>query len=268
MAKIPAKVCARISQQVKRFQQTTSDASRRDINEADTSRMVAEMIGEIMGYDKLQEITGEHAIRGTYVDLAVKLRDVIRFFIEVKAVNTELKETHVTQVVNYSANQGVDWAVLTNGVCWQAYKITFGKPVDRILVMEVNLATASPKSDEVLDFFGNLSREVFTPSSMTEMFRAKQAMSKFSIAAILLSDPVVAIVRRELRRMAEGLNPGIDEIRKLISDQVVKRELIEGDEAIAAAKAVRKALKKSLREKPEAAPAATDTCATVEQEAG
>lgn len=262
MAKIPAKVCARIAQQVKRFQQTVTDAARRDINEADTARMVAEMIGEIMGYDKLQEITGEHAIRGTYVDLAVKVKNDIRFFIEVKAVNAELRENHVTQVVNYSANQGVDWALLTNGVRWQAYKITFGKPVDRILVMDIDLTSANPKSDEVLDFFGNLSREVFTPSSMTEMFRAKQAMSKFSIAALILSDPVVSIVRRELRRMADGLNPDPDEIRKLICEQVVKRELIEGDEALAAAKAVKKALKKSLREKSDPTPTAPPAMST------
>lgn len=266
MARIPAKVCARISQQIKRFQGLVADAAKRDINESDTARMVAEMIGEILGYDKLQEITGEHAIRGAYVDLAVKVRNDLRFFVEVKAVNTALKESHVTQVVNYSANQGVDWAILTNGVCWQAYRITFGKPVDRILVMEIDLATANPKSDEVMDFFGNLSREVFTSSSMTEMFRAKQAMSKFSIAAILLSDPVVAIVRRELRRMADGLNPGVEEIRTLLSDQVVKRELIEGEEATAAAKAVKRALKRSLREKAGTASAPTSVCSEPEAE--
>ena len=51
MARIPAKVCTRISQQTKKFQQTVADAAKRDINESDTARMVAEMIGEIMGYD-------------------------------------------------------------------------------------------------------------------------------------------------------------------------------------------------------------------------
>jgi hypothetical protein len=88
---------------------------------------------------------------------------------------------------------------------------------------------------------------------MTQVFRAKQAMSKFSITAILLSDPVIAMVRRELKRMADGLNPDADDIRHIISDQIVKRELLEGDEAAAAAKMVKKALKKSLREKPNGA---------------
>ena len=249
MAKIPSRVCARISQQIKKYQQQVSDAARRDINESDTARLVADIIGDVMGYDKLQEITGEYAIRGAYADLAIKVHDDVRFFVEVKAINIELKDSHVTQLVNYGANQGVDWAILTNGVKWQAYKICFAKPVDRILVMEVDLSSANAKSEEVLDFFGNMSREVFTPSSMTEVFRAKQAMSKYSIAAILLSEPVVAIVRRELRRMADGLNPDPDNIRVLMTDQVIKRELLEGDEALAATKAVKKALKKALRER-------------------
>lgn len=256
MARIPNRISVRISQQIKRYQQKILDAQKRDINESDTARLVAEMLGDIMGYDKLQEITGEYAIRGAYADLAVRVRNDIRFFVEVKAINIELKESHVTQLVNYGANQGVDWAILTNGVRWQAYKITFAKPVDRILVMEVDLATTNAKSDEVIDFFGNMSKEVFTPSSMTEVFRAKQAMSKYSIAAILLSEPVVAIVRRELRRMADGLNPDLESIRTLMTDQVIKRELLDGDEALAAAKSVRKALKRSLRERSATAPPA------------
>jgi hypothetical protein len=258
MARIPARICARISQQIKKFQQAIADASKRDINESDTARMVAEMIGDVMGYDKLQEITGEYAIRGAYADLAVKVKSDIRFFVEVKAINTELKDSHVTQVVNYGANQGVDWAVLTNGAKWQAYKIMFAKPVDRTLVTEVDLTTASYKSDEVIEFFGNFSREVFTSSSMTQMFRAKQAMSRYSIAALLMSDPVVGMVRREMKRLVDGLNPDLEEISDIIEQQVIKRELLEGDEAVNAAKLVKRGLKRKIRErtKPETTPAA------------
>lgn len=265
MARIPARVCARISQQIKKFQQTVADASKRDINESDTARMVAEMIGDVMGYDKLQEITGEYAIRGAYADLAVKVKNDIRFFVEVKAINTELKDSHVTQVVNYGANQGVDWAVLTNGAKWQAYKIMFAKPVDRTLVTEVDLTTASCKSDEVIDFFGNFSREVFTSSSMTQMFRAKQAMSRYSIAALLMSDPVIGMVRREMKRLVDGLNPDPDEISNIIEQQVIKRELLEGDEAANAAKLVKRGLKRKIRErtKSEAPPATAKVAPTV-----
>jgi hypothetical protein len=75
---------------------------------------------------------------------------------------------------------------------------------------------------------------------MSQMFKAKQAMNRYSIAQLLLSDPVVTMVRRELRKLADGLNPNVDDVRSLIRDQVIKRELMEAEEAKVAAKAVRK----------------------------
>jgi predicted type IV restriction endonuclease len=73
----------------------------------------------VLGYDKYQHVTSESAIRGTFVDLAVIVDNKNRFFIEVKAINTELKDTHVKQAIDYAANAGVDWVVLTNGLMWR-----------------------------------------------------------------------------------------------------------------------------------------------------
>jgi len=243
--KIPSKVEGRVTAQLKRFQSVLAEAKKRDINEADTGLIVADMLSDLLGYRKFEEITAEHAIRGQYADLAVKVGNAVRFLVEVKAINIELKEAHVTQAVNYAANLPVEWVVLTNGVRWQAYKISFGKPIDRVLVLDLDLMTVSPKGNEAAEFFGGLSREVFTPDSMSQMFRAKRAMSRYSVAAILLTDPVVAMVRRELRKLADGLNPSLDEVKKVIEDEVIKRELIETDEAKAATKAVKKLSRQS-----------------------
>lgn len=247
--RIPARVSSRISHQIKRFQQTIRDASHRDINESDTALIIAEMLAEVMGYKKLEEITTEYGVRGAYADLAVKVKSDLRFLVEVKAVGTELKDSHVTQVVNYGANQGVDWAILTNAAQWQAYRITFSKPVDRVLVLSTDLTQDDYKSESVIEFFGNLSREVFTSSSMTQVFRSKQALGKFTIAQIISSDPVVGRIRRELRRLAPGLNPALDDIRTIIEQDVIKRELFDGEEAKAAAKLVRRATRRAAREK-------------------
>ena len=54
-------------------------------------------------------------IRSTFCDLAVKLDGHLAFLIEVKAIGLELKEQFVKQAVDYAANQGVEWVVLTNG---------------------------------------------------------------------------------------------------------------------------------------------------------
>ena len=243
--KIPAKVQSRLAQQLKKYQATIIDARKRDINEADTAHLVMDILCDIFGYKKIEEITSEHAVKGTFADLAVKVGNAFRFLVEVKAINIELKESHVTQVVNYAANVPSDWVILTNGARWQAYKVNFNKPIAGTLVLDVDLCTSSLKGDEISDLFGGLSKEVFTPDSMSQMFKAKQAMSKYSIAQLMLSDPVVAMVRRELRKLADGLNPDLNDVRSIIEEQVIKRELIEADEAKTAAKAVKRLNKQS-----------------------
>ena len=238
--KIPAKVEARIGQSIKKFQSNLSNAKNNDVSEADTSLIVVDMLSEVLGYKKVEEISAEHPIKGDKADYVVRTGNKILFVVEVKAVGKKLGDGHLTQVVNYAANLPCDWVVLTNGLCWQIYKVNFTKPIEQTLFLELDLTSAKAKGTDVVDFFGSLSREVFTQSSMMQSFQEEQAMSTYSVAAILVSDPVVYSVRRELRRLVDGLNPDIEEVRAIISDQVIKRELMDGDEGKLAAKAVKK----------------------------
>ena len=102
---ISQKVEARISTELKRYQSILASAKQRDVSESDTVVIIADMLHDIFGYDKYQHVTTEHAIRGTYVDLAVVVDETIRFLIEVKAVGLELKDGHVKQAIDYGANR-------------------------------------------------------------------------------------------------------------------------------------------------------------------
>jgi hypothetical protein len=146
MAKIPSKVVDRISAGIKRFQPILASAKSRDVGESDTVTIIADMLYEVFGYDKYTEITSEYAIRGTFCDLAIKLENVLQMLIEAKAIGLDLKDAHLKQAVDYAANQGVDWVVLTNGTTWRIYKVIFGKPIDQELVIEIDFCALSPKS--------------------------------------------------------------------------------------------------------------------------
>ncbi|MBM4076860.1 MAG: restriction endonuclease subunit R, partial [Planctomycetes bacterium] len=115
MAKIPTKVKTRIASELKRFQPILSSAKARDVNESDTVTIVVDLLQYIFGYDKYSEITSEHSIRSTFCDLAIKINGSLALLIEVKSIGTELKDNHIKQAVDYGANQGIDWVVLTNG---------------------------------------------------------------------------------------------------------------------------------------------------------
>lgn len=247
---IPKKVSDRISLNLKRFQGILSDAKSRDISESDTVVILGDMLAELLGYKKYTEITTEFAIRGTYVDLAVKVGNDIRFLIEAKAINVDLKDNHVKQAIDYGANHGIEWVVLTNGAIWQVYKIHFKQPIDKSLIFEVDLLNTNPKNAQLLECFGTLSREGFTQSSMTAFFQQQQATSKFSLAALLTSENVLAALKKELKKLSPTIKIDDEFLKTTLQNEVLKRELVDSEEAKAAVDVIKKANKLQAKLKP------------------
>jgi hypothetical protein len=251
---IPKKAVDRIAGGLKKYQSVLADAKNRDINERDTVMVVVDMLADLLGYKKFTEITTEfpdHA--GGFVDLAVKVDKDIRFLVEAKAINVDLKDSHVRQGVNYGANLGTEWVILTNGAHWRIYKIHFGQPIEQILVRDLDMLAATPRDDKLLDCFGSLSREGFTKSTMTAFFQQQQATGKFSVAALLLSEPVIAAARRELHRLYTSIKVEADVLRSVIQNDVFKREVVDGDEARVAQAEMKKAAKAAAKAKVKAA---------------
>jgi hypothetical protein len=246
---ISRKVTERIVQQLKRYQLFLAEAKNRDINESDTVVIIADMLADILGYKKYVEITTEFAIRSTYVDLAVKVGQELRFLIEAKAVGVALKDFHIKQAIDYGANQGVEWVILTNGIVWQIYKIQFRQPVDKLLIYEVDLLSVNSKNIQVIESFGNLSREGFTSSSMAVFCQQQQATSKFSLAAIILSPPILQALKKELRRVSSSIKIEDDYLKSILQNEVLKREVVESDEAKHAVDFLKKSTKALIKTK-------------------
>ena len=245
---VSKKVTDRITTQLKRYQGVLADAKNRDISESDTVVIIGDLLADAFGYKKYTEITTEFAIRGTYVDLAVKVGEDIRFLVEAKAIGVGLKEKHVKQAIDYAANHGIEWVVLTNGISWRVYKVHFRQPIDKSLVFDLDLLQASPRSPQIAECFGNLSREGFTKSSMTALFQQQQVTSKFSLAAIMLSETMLGALRREIRRLFD-IRIEEDALRLVLETDVLKREMVESDEAKQAADLIRKTARAAARAK-------------------
>ncbi|HAH10469.1 MAG TPA: restriction endonuclease subunit R [Alphaproteobacteria bacterium] len=237
---VSAKVETRISTELKRFQTILAAAKQRDVSEADTVVILTDFLSAVLGYDKYQHITREFAIRGTYVDLAVRVDGDIRFLIEAKAIGVELKENHVKQAIDYGANNGLDWVILSNGAVWRAYKIQFTQPIDKTLVFDLDLLGRSHKDAEVIECLGSLSKEGFSRGSMADLLEQRQLTSAYTIAAALLSETLVDQLRKELRRMAPSLKVDNEYLAALLSNEVIKRELVDSDAAKSARLLVRK----------------------------
>lgn len=249
MASVPSRVADRLVRGIKRFQPILTNSKSRDDGEADTVMIVTDMLAEVFGYDKYSDLTAEFSIRGTYCDLATKLDGVLQALIEVKAIGLDLKDAHVKQAVDYAANQGVDWVVLTNGVRWRVYKVIFAKPIDQELVIEIDFCGLDHKNPSDLESLYLWCKEGWIKSVLGEYHTQKQALSRFFLGAMVLSDPVVEVIRRELRRVSPDVRIEIDQIRGVLSAEVVKREVMEGDKADEARKKIARAANKALRAK-------------------
>jgi len=230
---ISAKTTDRITAQIKKFQPILSQAVAKDENESDTSVIICDMLCDVFGYDKYRDVSTQHAIKGLKADFEIIVDGTARFLVEAKAVGVALKDSQVTQVVTYGANQGTEWVILTNGQLWRLYKIHFGQPINSSLLCEIDVLNVSPKNSkwsELIECFGNLSRENFSKPSMNDYFEQKQLTSKYAVAAAILSEPMLIELRRELRRLSSGLKLDVDYLATLITNEVIKRDLIDSDE--------------------------------------
>ncbi|PYQ26530.1 MAG: restriction endonuclease subunit R [Acidobacteria bacterium] len=243
---IPNRVAERLFSGLKRFQPILSSAKARDVNESDTSMIVTDLLAEICGYDKYSEVTRELCIRGTFCDLATRIDGKFQMLIEVKAIGLELKDSHVKQAVDYAANQGVEWVALTNGHLWKVFRVLFTKPLDAELVLDIDLLLLNAKSAADLENLYLITRESMLKSGLYAYHDHLQATNKFYLAAIVLSDTVLHTVRRELQRLSD-VKVDVEELREALKQEVIKRDVLEGEKADGARKKVAKAATKLLR---------------------
>ncbi len=231
MAGVPKKVRDRFNKTITKFQKVLKIAQDRDVNEADTVAIIQDILADVFGFQKYIEITSEYAIRNTYCDLAIKKEGKIQFLIEVKAVGLTLKENHLKQVVDYGANYGAQWVVLTNGIKWNLYRIKFEKPISSELVTSIDFLDLNSRRKEDQEKLFLISKEGLSKAAREAYYERVQNVNRFIISALITSEPILNILKRDLRKLSSGLKVEISEIEHILRNEVLKRDVIEGDDA-------------------------------------
>ena len=247
MAAVPKKVAERLVVGLKRYQPILAAARARDVGEADTVTIIKDMLADVFGYDKYSDVTSEHSIRGTYCDLAIKIDGQLQTLIEVKAVGLDLKDAHVKQAIDYAANQGVDWVLLTNGITWRVYRLIFAKPIDQELVLELDFCELNPRAAGDVEMLYLWCKEGWQRSVLGEYHTQRQALSRFFVGALLQTDTVLDVIRRELRRVSPDVRIDTSQIKDVLVNEVIKRDVLEGDKADEAKKKIARAANTALR---------------------
>ncbi|MBN1489759.1 MAG: restriction endonuclease subunit R [Phycisphaerae bacterium] len=245
---IPKKVQTRIKASLRKYRAVLQDARKADRSEQDTVTIITDMLADIFGYDKYSEITGEYCIRGTYCDLAVRIGGKVRFLMEVKAIAKDLKENHLRQATDYAAKEGIEWVVLSNGAEWQAYRMIFEQPVRYDHVFTIDFLAGG---DDLNEMIYMLSREGITKDAIGEYHEQRRVLNAYHLAAIILSDGVLAVLRRELRRVAPGMKITTDDVKDELVSEVIKRSILDSDEIKDAAKRIKRSKTRRMRSRSE-----------------
>lgn len=250
---IPKRIEAQIKSGLKKFRPIIDDARKADRSEEDTVTIVRDILGEVLGYDKYSDVTGEYQIRGTYCDLAVKVDGKLHFLIEVKAADRTLKDTHLRQATDYAAKEGVDWVILTNAVEWRVHRMVFEKPVRHEHVVTLDLLGDDPNT---VDLLYMLSLHGAKKRAIREYHAQIRALNRYSLAAAIISEPVLKVICRELKRASPGIRIDIEDVEEIVAHEVVKRDVMSSPEVQAAVKRIKKARQRKLRDRKQVAPKA------------
>jgi hypothetical protein len=251
---IPPEVEARLVAGIQKFQPIVRRAKLSNRNESDTVTIIADILCEVFGYDKYEQITSELAIKRSFCDLAIRLDGQYRLLIECKAVGIDLRPEHVDQAVGYAANSGVEWVALTNGVCWRVYRVIFSRPVKNDLVLNFQFCDLNVNQpDDLLPLYA-LCVESFQGSGANEalegLYSQGTALNRYIVAQLLLNGWMVDTIRRSLERHFPAVKISSEDVRALMHDEVFRPEVVTGPEAekaaqeVAAADALMKATKK------------------------
>lgn len=119
--------------------------------------------------------------------------------------------------------------------------------------MEFDIVSLNYKKAEDINCLFLVAKEGFVRSALGEFSAQKQALNRFFIAATVLTDTVLDVVRRELRRMSPDVRIDTEQIHDVLVQEVLKRDVIEGDKADEARKKVARAANKALKAKASAA---------------
>lgn len=193
---------ARVTTGLKKLTKPTVMLKEKDAVEADTRHLVTDILCDVLGFDKYENLTAEFAVKGDFADYGVRIDKQLTAFIEVKRISQKLSASHLKQVESYALKEGVQWAILTNAQVWQAYQVVpvKGQQSEVTLIFEVDILDESIKSSLKTELMFLISIEGLSKGRLAEYLSAQNAISPRTLKPILLSNDVLLTIRKEIKR--------------------------------------------------------------------
>ncbi len=193
-----------------------------DLDESATRLMVNSLLTDVFGYTELEEIKTEYRIRGEYADYVIQVARKKHFIVEVKSIQLDFTEKHLRQSVNYAANEGIDWIILTNGKQIGLFKVLFGKPIS---VREIFNFDISDNEDfkKMPEFLIYLTKRSIQKNELFNFWKRFEALEPVQLSKNLYDINIVKFLKKVLKKKT-GLFFNecdiLDSIHKIITTKI------------------------------------------------
>jgi hypothetical protein len=188
-----------IRRSLKKFAPHFLQARKDGLNEADTVLRLCRFFEEVLGYDGLQDISRETQLKHKFIDICLKIDGRIRLLIEVKSADQPLRDRHIEQAQTYASQNNFRWVLLTNGVEWNLYHLTFEEGIEYERAFVASLADDT-SIDDAAQKLSILHKQSIRKGELDLFWEKATALCAGSIGKVLFSETVLRLLRRELRR--------------------------------------------------------------------
>lgn len=171
------------------------DKNLAELDESGTRLMINSFLSEVLDYLPIEEIKTEYMIKGTYADYVIQINGVRHFLVEVKALSLQLSEKHLRQTINYGANEGIEWALLTNGKQFDFYKVLFNKPIESRKIFSIDLTDSSTIKHDV-EHLQYLHKDAVIKKSLKLLWNKCEALDPMNVAGIIYCKDVLNVIRK------------------------------------------------------------------------
>ncbi|MCB1793427.1 MAG: TerD family protein [Candidatus Competibacteraceae bacterium] len=188
-------------------------------NESQSRLLLDRILQDVLGYS-LGEIKTEQKIQGRAADYVLAPGGVDALVIEAKRIGAPLRDKQIFQATSYAAYAGIRWALLTNVVNWQLYRVATENKVEADLVFALDLQ-GGLDGDSAYRLMLLSKTGITRCELLDKLWRKKVALSQESLIAAILNEEVLNKIRAVLLR-ERGYPLTNQEIQDAIEREVLR----------------------------------------------
>ena len=230
MLKTPSRMKKVLLSEIKKFKPLVQNLISRgkESSEDDARILINDILSDMLGYDKYNELRTEHREKNGRLDYAIKLTDgpnankdsCFDFVIEAKACHVSLNDNHINQTLAYCLTMDIRFFILTNVGQWKLYFVNKRKKKPEAQLIHsfdfYRDSTDEMISDELYVF----TRDAYLNDHWKVVKKHKVATDAENVVAIILSDKVINLISKELGSV-NNIRINKDQIKDIIEKDIV-----------------------------------------------